>query len=52
LEIIVLDTQFFAKNCGNSYFLEKEDKRGSMTKKKVEKRSCPKKRNISLLEMF
>jgi hypothetical protein len=33
---------------GKSYFLEKEDKRGPLTKKKVEKSSCLKKRTTSL----
>jgi hypothetical protein len=47
------ELSIFYDNLGNSYFLEKEDKRGSTTKKKVEKRSCLKKRTTSLvLEMF
>jgi hypothetical protein len=49
----LLNGQLFRDNFGNLYFLEKEDKRRSMTKKKVEKRSLPEKQDyLSILEIF
>jgi hypothetical protein len=43
----LLNSQFFTDNLGNSYFLEKEDKRGSMTKKKW-KKDLAQKRGLTL----
>ncbi len=47
-EKFLLNSEFFIGDSEIPNFSEKEDKRGSVTKKKVEKRSCLKKRTTSL----
>jgi hypothetical protein len=46
------ELSIFRDNFGNSYFLEKEDKRGSMTSKESGKKTLPEKEDSLPLSLF